>query len=395
MGTGRNWKPEEKEYLSEHWGKQTIPTLCKNLNRPEGGIINMAKRLHLGSFYESGEYITMHQLIIALGYASSGCGYKNKSWIENRDFPVKHKKHTEKVVKIVYLKDFWKWAEKNQSFLDFSNFEENILGKEPLWAKEKRKRDRLHLSENIKTPWTPKEDAYLKDLLRAYRFTYPEISKRLKRTEGAIQRRICDLKIKERPLKADNHNLWTDEQITLLGNLIKQGFNYEAIHRAIPDKSVKAIRGLVYRYYITESLDKARLYIGDGTFGENIPARQLRHFRVMTPEERNEMKEYASQLAYLINQRARQISPVKEIYKDFWQKDMCMNWSDIHGCQAGEENCDSCCSFVRVREQYCVRCGSTIFAKQEIKICDKCRIARKKQAQKKWAVMNKRNNKEI
>lgn len=245
------------------------------------------------------------------------------------------------------------------------------------------------MSENIKTPWTPKEDAYLKDLLRAYRFTYPEISKRLKRTEGAIQRRICDLKIKERPLKADNHNLWTDEQIVLLGNLIKQGFNYELIQREIPDKSVKAIRGLVYRYYITESLDKARLYIGDGTFGENIPARQLRHFRVMTPEERNEMKEYASQLAYLLNQRARQISPVKEIYKDFWQKDMCMNWSDIHGCQAGEENCDSCSSFVRVREQYCVRCGSTIFAKQEIKICDKCRIARKKQAQKKWAVMSR------
>ena len=112
MGAGRNWKPEEKEYLSEHWGKQTIPTLCKNLNRPEGGIINMARRLHLGSFYESGEYITMHQLVVALGYSRGADTYKNKSWIENRDFPVKHKKHTEKVVKIVYLKDFWKWAEK-------------------------------------------------------------------------------------------------------------------------------------------------------------------------------------------------------------------------------------------------------------------------------------------
>lgn len=390
MGRERNWSQEELNYLEEKWGTISVTALCKRLNRSRNAIMVKVNRLGLNAFYDSGDYITMHQLIIALGYSHGADTYKNKSWIINRDFPVKYKRHTEKVVKVVYLKDFWEWAEKNQSFLDFSRFEENVLGIEPEWVSDKRNRDRTHTRENVKIPWTEREDAYLKDLLKAHRFTYPEIAKKLNRTEGAVQRRICDLKLRERPVKADNHILWQEGQLQLVGDLIKQGFSYETIHKQISDKSVKAIRGLVYRYYLTESLDKARELIGNGNFGDNMPARQVRHFRIMAPEERNEMKECLCQLANLLNERARSISPVKEQYKDFWQKDMCQNWDDIHGCHAGEENCDSCCSFVRVREQYCVRCGSTIFAKQEIKICDKCRIARKKQAQKKWAVMNKR-----
>ncbi len=385
----KNWTQEEKDYLESHWGTTTIPGMSKKLNRPEGGIINMARRLDLGPYFDADEYVTMHQLVLALGYGGSD-GYKNKSWIENRDFPVKRKRHTKKVIKIVYLDEFWKWAEQNQSFLDFSRFEKNALGLEPEWVDEKRKRDRTHLQENIKTPWTPQEDAYLKDLLKAHRFTYPELSKRLKRTEGAIQRRICDLKLKERPVKAENHNLWTEQQVITLGTLIKQGCKYEAIHEKISDKSVKAIRGYVSRFYLTESLDKVRQLIGDGVFGDNLPEKQLRHFRVMSPEERNEMRECVSMLAYLLNQRARLLSSVSAEFKDYWQKDMCMNWSDIHGCKVGETSCDSCSKFTRIQEQYCVRCGATIFNRKNQKICSPCLIARKKQAQRKWAIMQQR-----
>ena len=390
MGQARNWTEAEKNYLAEHWGQFTVPSLCKRLNRSKNAILIMVQKLNLGAYYDSGDYITLHQLILALGYASSTMGYINKSWVKNRGLPVHHKKHTEKVVKIVYLDEFWEWAEKNQAFLDFSKFEENALGLEAEWVKEKRKRDLRNTHSYTKTPWTPEEDAYLKDLLKAHRFTYAEISKRLKRTDGAIQRRICDLGIKERPVKAENHTLWTEDQIATLGKMIKQGCNYEAIHEEIPDKSVKAIRGFVYRYYLTESLDKVRGYIGDGSFGDNLPERKITQWNCMSIEEKCEVKENVSQLAYLLNQRARQLSPVSAEYKDYWQKDMCMNWDAIHGCKAGEKSCDSCTSFIRIREQYCVRCGSTILSRSEVKICDKCRLMRKKQAQKKWAILNKK-----
>lgn len=391
MGQARNWTEEEKNYLAENWGQQTVPSLCKRLNRSKNGIIVMAQRLNLGAYYDSGDYITLHQLLLALGYTGSD-GYKQKSWIENRDFPVHKKRNDKSSVKVVYLEEFWEWAEKNQAFLDFSKFEEGALGLEAEWVKEKRKRDLRNTHSYTKAPWTPEEDAYLKDLLKAHRFTYSEISKRLKRTDGAIQRRICDLGIKERPVKAENHTLWTEEQIANLGKMIKQGYNYEAIHEEIPDKSVKAIRGLVFRFYLTESLDKVRKYIGNGYFGDNVPERKLYQRQHMTPEQRYEVKEDVSKLAYLLNQRARQLSPVSAEFKDYWQKDMCMNWSDIHGCKAGETSCDSCSSFIRIREQYCVRCGSTIISRSEMKICERCRIMRKKQAQKKWAILNRRKN---
>lgn len=389
MGQARNWTEQEKEFLSENWGTLTVPTICEKLNRSRNAIMIMVHKLNLGAYYDSGDYITLHQLFLTLGYSSSTMGYANESWIKNRGLPVRQKKHTTKKVKIVYLDDFWEWAEKNQAFLDFSRFEENALGLEADWVKEKRKRDQTQLKENIKDPWSPEEDAYLKDLLKAHRFTYPEISKRLKRTEGAIQRRITDLNLKERPVKASN-SYWTDDQFAILSNSIKQGFTYEAIHEKIPDKSTKAIRGYVFRFYLTESLDKVRSYIGDGSFGDNMPERKLYQRQHMTPEQRYEVKENVSQLAYLLNQRARQLSPVSAEYKDYWQKDMCMNWDPIHGCKAGEKSCDSCSSFIRIREQYCIRCGATIISRDKLDLCSACRTARKKQAQRKWAILSKR-----
>ena len=389
MGQARNWTEEEKNYLAEHWGQFTVPSLCKRLNRSKSAILIMVQKLNLGAYYDSGDYITMHQLLLALGYGDSS-SYKNKSWIENRGFPVHKKRNDKSLVKVVYLEEFWEWAEKNQAFLDFSKFEENALGPEADWVKEKRKRDLKNTLSYKKTPWTPQEDAYLKDLLKSHRFNYSEISKRLKRTDGAIQRRINDLGIKERPIKADTHKLWTEDQFVVLGKMIKEGCNYEAIHEEIPDKSVKAIRGYVFRFYLTESLDKVRKYIGDGSFGDNMPERKITQWNCMSIEEKQEVKENVSQLAYLLNQRARQLSPVSAEYKDYFQKDMCMNWSDIHGCKEGKTSCDSCNSFIRIQEQYCVRCGSTIISRSEITICERCRLMRKKQAQRKYSIMSNR-----
>ena len=54
-------------------------------------------------------------------------------------------------------------------------------------------------------PWTKEEDTELKRLVIQQKYTYDQISKMMNRTCGAIQRRLCDLGIKDRPIKADNH----------------------------------------------------------------------------------------------------------------------------------------------------------------------------------------------
>lgn len=259
MGFGRTWTPDEVDFLQDRWGISPINEIAKKLDRTINSIMIKKNRLGLGKFLESSDYITFNQLLIALGVKNSW-DYKMLSWIKNRNFPLKYKKVNKCRFKIIYLADFWKWAEKNRNFLDFSKFEENMLGKEPSWVKDQRKISTLKSINYKHSPWTSCEDEYLKSLLKQYKYSYYDLSKMLQRTNGAIQRRICDLGFKERPLRADNHVAWTDKELRHLQEMIISGYDYESMSDVLC-KSSKAIRGQVYRIYGTEVLDKARLLL--------------------------------------------------------------------------------------------------------------------------------------
>jgi hypothetical protein len=213
--------------------------------------------MNLGKFLESGDYVTVNQFMLAFNKTNFH-SYNLKSWVENRGFPVKYKTIINKRVKVVYMEEFWAWAEKNRAFINFARLEKNILGIEPAWVKEQRRLDSAD-SELYKTsPWTKAEDHQLIYYLKLFRFSYDDLSKMLRRTCGAIQRRICDLGVKERPLKADNHaNPWETADINRLIFGIKNGFSYELIAEKV-GRSSKAVRGKVYSRYKTECLDKAR-----------------------------------------------------------------------------------------------------------------------------------------
>lgn len=255
MGQARNWTEEEKQYLQDNWGALSKKTIAKNLGRSLNAIEVMKNRLCLGAFLENGDYITWNQLQIALGL--SGSGDKMVSWVHNRNFPLHTKRVDSNSFKIVYVDEFWKWAEKNKDLLDFTKFDENAMGAEPEWVKVKRKHDHEKNRKYISTPWTKTEDEKLNYLLKQFKYSYHELSTMLRRTNGAIQRRMCNLGIKERPLKADNHIKWTDEEKKILIDMIKSGYGYELISERL-GKSSKAIRGRVYDNYGSESLDKVR-----------------------------------------------------------------------------------------------------------------------------------------
>lgn len=381
MGRARNWTKEEYEYLENNWGLLSLPTIAKNLNRSETGVLIKVQRLGLGAFLESGDYITVQQLYTALG-CEGNAGYKKLSWIEKRGLPIKYKKVRNNKFMIIRIEDFWKWAEKNRDFIDFSKMPAGILGKEPEWVKQQRKIDEKNSVNFKKTPWTPYEDVQLKTALKKHKYTYLELSKMLNRTEGAIQRRICDLGLKERPVKADNHTFWTEEQYEKLTECIKNGIPYSLMADII-GKSAKAIRGRVYVEYCTENLDKVRNYIANGNFGDNRPDRPISQRNCLSLSEKIEVKNNLSLLAGLLK------AEVKKHYddSDYWQKDMCMNWAGC--CTANESNCDSCTSFVRIKEQYCRICGAVIISRNSQNVCQKCKDMRKRNAQRKWARLNK------
>jgi hypothetical protein len=256
LGAGRKWTQEEYDYLQDKWGTVSLKTIAKKLGRSENAVLIKVGKLGLGPFLENGEYVTFNQLLHALGIRGS-YNYKNISWIQNRGFPIQTKKVRNSSFRVVRLEDWWKWAEENQNFLDFSRFEENALGIEPDWVKEKRKKDFELRQQYKRTPWTSIEDKQLERLINQYKYTYAEISKMMRRTEGAIQRRCNDLGLKGRPLRESPHSKWEDWQLKKLDELIDGGVSYEHMSEVI-GKSVKAIRGKVYCLYGTENLDKVR-----------------------------------------------------------------------------------------------------------------------------------------
>ena len=387
MGLGKSWTPAEEAYLAENWGTVSIDGICKHLNRTKAAIMIRVQRLGLGKFLESGDYVTVNQLLGAIGYGGSG-GYIVKSWIENRGFPARTKIRSSKMkVRVVYLEEFWIWAEQNRSFIDFSKMEPLALGAEPAWLQEQRRNDFQSFALQRKDPWTSSEDGRLRHLLEQHRYGYAELSEMLRRSAGAIQRRINDLGIRERPVKADNHGAsatWTPEHFRILADGIRGGASYTAIAVQL-GKSEKAVRGKVYFDYFTENADKVRAMLGVGEWGHGAPIPTVRQ-AIHHSKYRIDTKEQIENLAGLFLLRLRQLR------KDdvFWQKEICQHWSLFKGCTMGESDCDLCPHFLRIRPQYCCRCGATFLEREEQTFCPACRRARRKQAQKKWARLHNR-----
>lgn len=383
INMGRKWTKEEEQYLAEQWGTVSVTSIAQRLNRSEHAVTIHKNRMGIGAFLESGDYITWNQFLLALGY-SNGSDRIN-AWVKNRNFPLRTKRVNKNVFKVVYLDEWWAWADEYKSFIDFSRFEENVLGEEPEWVKEKRKNDFLLSCKYTNAPWTKQEEEHLKRLVASQKYTVDEISKMIKRTCGAIQRRLVELNIKDRPIKADNHTLWTDAEFYQLGEMIKAGYNYELIAERL-GKSSKACRGRVYSMYLTENLDKARKIMGNGDFGANRPIRTIKQYRTMNTEERIEVKDAATRLTAILHAELKR--QLKETNMgDFFQKDMCENYSAA--CLSGE-GCDLCRDFKRIRSQACKMCGKTFWEKEESTYCAVCRDMRKKQWLRKRFILDKR-----
>lgn len=376
----KNWRPPEDDYLQENWGKYSIPTIAKHLNRSVNAVKCRAQRLGLGPVLMGGDYITLNKLVIAVKGTNAGGGYVMKSWVENRGLPVHTRKVGSNSFRVVYLDEFWEWAERNRSFIDFNKMEPLALGEEPAWVSEQRKRDFQGYAVQRKDPWTSEEDSRLKMLLKMHKYGYAELSAMLHRSAGAIQRRCTDLDLKERPVKADNHSAdskWTQADYNRLAEGIRTGESYTLIGNAI-GKSEKAIRGKVYFVYLTENADKVRAMLGNGMWGEGDPVPTVRQ-AVHLSRTRTAVNKDLVSLVTVLKIRRNQLG-----YDPYFQRLVCMNWDDIGGCSAGCTDCDSCTEFQRIKQQYCARCGATFLELKPNRFCSPCREARKKQHQRKW-----------
>lgn len=232
MGQAKNWSKEELEFLEDNWGIKSISAIAKSLNRTVNAVRCKSGRLALGRHLDSGDYISVNQLLKALGYGGT-YSYTIKR-LEKLRMPVRYKGPLNKKFKVIYLDEFWKWLELNKGVINFANFEEGALGKEPAWVKDKRRVDMINPSKiNHNRKWTRDQDNLLISLTRTNRYTYADLAKELNRTENAIKRRLYDLAVPWRPIPRDNHKMWTEEENAKLKELYSKGYDSFAISKIL------------------------------------------------------------------------------------------------------------------------------------------------------------------
>ncbi|MGU9138531.1 hypothetical protein [Clostridium perfringens] len=229
---GRIWTEEDINYLEEKWGVVSVDVIAKKLNRTILSVRKKASYLKLGKWIDNIQYIKFKDLIIALGYSRSGYCYLKKK-LKDLDFPILIKKVSKMKIEVVDIEEFWKWAEKNKNELNFANFNEGVLGKEPNWVKEKRKADQINPAKvNVKKRWTKEEDNLLIAKVKSNNYTYKMISEDLFRTESAIKRRLINLNVPYRPIP-EEWKLWSEEEENKAITLREQGYDCFAIGRIL------------------------------------------------------------------------------------------------------------------------------------------------------------------
>lgn len=255
----------EIEYIRQHIEKQSIADIAKNLGRSTQGVASKVSELRKNNQIHESEYIYLYTLLKRLGYGPCGSDEYYIAWVKKRQLPTHKIQKNKKAYQVVFIKEFWEWAYENQYTIDFSRLQKNALGPEPDWVQDKRERDKNHREEfQLYDKWTAEEDSRLEELILSRKYNYREISLIMHRTECAIKKRKRLLNICGKVSRTGSEK-WSAYELETLIGLIQNGCRYENFADAL-GRSVKAIRGKVFKIFGTEDLDKVRGILTDNHF---------------------------------------------------------------------------------------------------------------------------------
>ncbi len=135
----RRWTEDEEQKLQDMWGNYPVEVIASELNRTVFAIHNRVYLLGLGAFSENNyKGLTLKDIsdlfnvdinTVSVGWVSLGLRYKIQQISEVSSY------------RYVEINDLYSFLEANQNIWDSRCLEENILGVEPAWLQEKRRRD--------------------------------------------------------------------------------------------------------------------------------------------------------------------------------------------------------------------------------------------------------------
>jgi len=217
------WTEEENLFLEENWGFRNLSFLSQKISRSKTAIRTQAYKLNLGSYKDAGAMFTVNDIskLIKKDHKSI------EKWIKE----LQMMSFTVEKIKYYKTEAVHNLLEKYQDKWHSENLEMHILGPEPAWLKQKRKKDKSLPVKRL-TYWN-KEDTDI--LIRLYRIgqNNEHIAKVVGRSEYAVQRKISRLK-KERILPLDKILIkWTNQEIDIVKNLLSQGVTHQKISEEI------------------------------------------------------------------------------------------------------------------------------------------------------------------
>jgi hypothetical protein len=221
----REWTFADEDFLEENWGKMTITAISKKLGKTRGGITNRATLLKLGPWRDSCEFMSLYKLAKTIGVDRKLL----LDFSKDRGFPIKIKRVDLLDYYVVDVDAFWKWAESNKARLNFKNFEEGAIGKEPDWADEKRRSDvrEYKIRTKSKTQWTTKEISFLRALCESGKYTYPQMSEMLRRSESSIKSKVIKFEL-PKPNRMEKRP-WSCEEIETMLRMLQLNKSYAEI----------------------------------------------------------------------------------------------------------------------------------------------------------------------
>jgi DNA-directed RNA polymerase specialized sigma24 family protein len=221
--TNKNlWTSEEVDYLVNNFGLYSIERISKNLNKSIRAVRVKAVRLGLGSTHEANGALYLKDIARAFKTDST---HIKKKWLFKLGLPYSYKKLTSVSRNCLILpEDLWEFLKNNPEICDLSKLEENALGKEPTWVREKRKQDYQRKDKRHHQTWTKEQDNLLRMYYKSGK-SHEEIGLILKRSKSSIYNRIKRLNLPRRNIQID----WKEIEVKMLIDMKLKGFTDEEV----------------------------------------------------------------------------------------------------------------------------------------------------------------------
>ena len=229
------WTKEEEEFLKNNWGVLQIDIIADAIDRSLAAIRNKVSRLGLLQSSEAGSLLKLADISEATGISVK----QMKSWKED-GLKIKTR-YLSKHDKIYYIdvEDLFAFLELNQGEFDSRKIEPLILGPEPVWLKEKRKKDIQDGFEPNSPKWS-QEDIKVAKAMRFSGRTNKEISLELDRTETAVAKKLPTL-----CGSYTSPKFWTGKELNALRKAQGQLTKKEVL-TVLPNRTPKAIENKCY-----------------------------------------------------------------------------------------------------------------------------------------------------